>query len=113
MGQKTGFFDQSFHIPLIIRDPRSQADATRGAVVSSFSENIDLMPTILDWAGTSIPASCDGFSLLPFLTAEHGLIHNEPTAPCWWRKYAVSSIVSKHEHAAVLLTNLPKSHSSA
>ena len=40
----TGFFDQSFHIPLIIRDPRPQADATRGALVSStFSENIDII----------------------------------------------------------------------
>jgi hypothetical protein len=64
----TGFFDQSFHIPLIIRDPRPQADATRGALVSStFSENIDIMPTILQWTGAAIPASCDGFSLLPFL----------------------------------------------
>ena len=113
MGQKTGFFDQSFHIPLIIRDPRSQADATRGAVVSSFSENIDLMPTILDWTGTPIPASCDGFSLVPFLTAEHGLIHNEPIAPRWWREHAVSSIVRKYEHAAVSLFNLPRSHLSA
>jgi arylsulfatase A-like enzyme len=90
MGQKTGFFDQSFHIPLIIRDPRPQADVTRGTAVSSFSENIDLMPTILDWAGAQIPGSCDGFSLLPFLVAEHGLVDDVPTAPTWWRQHAVS-----------------------
>ncbi len=32
---KCGYFDGSYHIPLIIRDPRAQADAERGAVVSS------------------------------------------------------------------------------
>eukprot|EP01052_Picozoa_sp_SAG31_P039824 SAG31_NODE_5607_length_2425_cov_2.619651_4_plen_96_part_00 len=90
MGQKTGFFDQSFHIPLIIRDPRPEADSTRGVLVSSsFTENVDLMPTILDWAGAAIPASCDGFSLLPFLSGEHGMVDGEPAAPNWWRDCAV------------------------
>ena len=32
---KGGYFDGSYHIPLIVRDPRAQADAERGAVVSS------------------------------------------------------------------------------
>jgi arylsulfatase A-like enzyme len=62
---KQGFFDQSYYIPLIIRDPRPQADATRGSQVKGFSENVDLMPTMLDWLGLDIPSQCDGFSLLP------------------------------------------------
>ncbi len=44
---KCGYFDGSYHIPLIVRDPRRQADAARGAVVSSFTENVDIMPTML------------------------------------------------------------------
>ncbi|MDH3389672.1 MAG: sulfatase, partial [Gammaproteobacteria bacterium] len=60
-----GYFDQSYHIPLIIRDPRAEADATRGSEITGFSENVDLMPTLLDWLGVEIPGQCDGFSLLP------------------------------------------------
>ncbi|MDH3536020.1 MAG: alkaline phosphatase family protein [Gammaproteobacteria bacterium] len=62
---KLGYFDQSYHIPLIIRDPRAEADATRGSEITGFSENVDLMPTLLDWLGVEIPGQCDGFSLLP------------------------------------------------
>ena len=65
--QKTGFFDQSYHIPLIIRDPRPQAQLHRGARVGGFTESVDLMPTILDFAGAKIPTQCDGFSLISAL----------------------------------------------
>lgn len=64
---KTGYFDASFHIPLIVRDPRAQADQTRGRIVSQFTESIDLMPTILECLGAEVPVACDGVSLLPFL----------------------------------------------
>lgn len=62
---KLGYFDQSYHIPLIIRDPRPEADASRGGQIDGFSESVDLMPTMLDWLGIDIPSQCDGFSLLP------------------------------------------------
>ncbi len=64
---KLGYFDQSYHIPLIIRDPRPEADPSRGRQIDAFSENVDLMPTMLDWLGLEIPSQCDGFSLLPAL----------------------------------------------
>ena len=67
---KLGFFDQSYHIPLIIRAPGPEWNASRGAKVPQFSENIDLMPTILDLLGATPPAQCDGFSLRPFLEAK-------------------------------------------
>ncbi|MGC2276340.1 MAG: sulfatase/phosphatase domain-containing protein, partial [Candidatus Binatus sp.] len=51
----------------IVRDPRAQADAARGAVVSSFTENVDIMPTMLEAIGAEIPLQCDGASLAPFL----------------------------------------------
>ena len=66
---KQGFYDQSYHIPLIIRDPRREADASRGTRITEFSESVDLMPTMLDWLGLDIPSQCDGFSLLPALSA--------------------------------------------
>ncbi|MCP4300431.1 MAG: sulfatase-like hydrolase/transferase [Gammaproteobacteria bacterium] len=74
---KQGYFDQSYRIPLIIRDPRSEADAGRGQQIRGFSENVDVMPTMLDWLNIDIPSQCDGFSLLPAL-------HNG-AMPSGWR----------------------------
>lgn len=67
---KEGFFDQAYHIPCIVRDPRAGADAGRGRVVESFTEAVDLMPTILEALGREVPDACNGRSLLPFLAGE-------------------------------------------
>ena len=69
---KLGWFDQSYHLPLIIRDPQG----TTGRIVEAFSEAVDIMPTILDWLGIAVPASCDGTSLMPWLRGE---------TPATWR----------------------------
>ena len=39
-------------------------------MISAFTENIDVMPTILDWLGRKVPTACDGESLLPFCRGE-------------------------------------------
>ena len=61
---KSGYFDQSFHIPLIIRDP--EPDAGCRLTINDFTESIDVFPTILDWIGLETPSQCDGWSLLSF-----------------------------------------------
>ncbi|MDY0873861.1 alkaline phosphatase family protein [Dongia rigui] len=76
---KETYFDQSFAIPLMIRDPRHLADATRGSIVDAFTESVDIMPTILDWLGAEIPAQADGRSLMGFLTG---------APPASWRQEA-------------------------
>ncbi|ABS64128.1 sulfatase [Parvibaculum lavamentivorans DS-1] len=76
---KCGYFDASYRIPLIIRDPRKAADGARGSVVDRFTENVDIMPTMLELIGAEIPVQCDGASLRPFLEAR------EPTT---WRREA-------------------------
>lgn len=73
---KQGYFAETFHIPMIVVDPRAAANDTRGTTVSAFSEAVDFMPTVLDWMGRDIPRQCDGRSLLPFC---HG------DAPPDWR----------------------------
>lgn len=75
---KLGYFDQSYYVPLIIRDPRVSADATRGKQIEAFTENVDIMPTMLDWLGCDIPTQCDGYSLMPMI--------NTGKAPSFWRK---------------------------
>lgn len=68
-------FEQAYHIPLIVRDPRAEAEATRGTQVERFTEAVDVMPTILEWVGGQIPRQCDGRSLL-------GLLHGR-VEPDW------------------------------
>jgi arylsulfatase A-like enzyme len=69
--EKLGWFDQSYHVPLIVRDPRPESDATRGRLIEDrFTENIDVMPTILEWIGVDAPVQCDGASLLTVLHGE-------------------------------------------
>jgi arylsulfatase A-like enzyme len=75
--QKGGWFEQSYHILGLIRDPR--AGGVRGAVVDAFTENVDVFPTLCDAMGVPVPAQCDGLPLTPFLKGE---------APPWWREAA-------------------------
>jgi arylsulfatase A-like enzyme len=77
---KCGYFEQSYHIPLIVRDPRPAADATRGRHVDAFTEHVDVMPTLLDWLELDIPTASDGVSLLPFVT--------DAGCPAAWRDAA-------------------------
>jgi arylsulfatase A-like enzyme len=63
---KFGYFDQSFHVPLIVRAPGAEANSARGRRVAAFTENVDVMPTILDCLGVAIPNQCDGESLALF-----------------------------------------------
>ncbi|MFX8354916.1 sulfatase-like hydrolase/transferase, partial [Acinetobacter baumannii] len=51
---KLRFYDQSYHVPLIIRAPGMDAESI-GHVVTDFTESIDVMPTILDLAGAHVP----------------------------------------------------------
>jgi len=75
--QKGGFFEQSYHILGLVRDPRS--GAARGAVVEAFTENVDIFPTLCEAMGIEVPAQCDGAPLTAFLRGE---------APPWWRDAA-------------------------
>ena len=67
--EKLGWFEQSYHIPCIVRDP--DARDTRGSVVADrFTENVDVMPTVLSWLDLPVPIQCDGRSLLPLVRGD-------------------------------------------
>ena len=51
LGEKELFHDVSVRVPLIVFDPRSEADATRGKVSDAFVEAIDLVPTFMEATG--------------------------------------------------------------
>jgi arylsulfatase A-like enzyme len=75
--EKLGYFEESYHTPLIVRDPRRTA--AHGAVVSAFTENVDVLPTVCELIGAEIPAQVDGLALTAFLDGQ---------APQWWRDAA-------------------------
>ncbi|UWR57467.1 sulfatase-like hydrolase/transferase [Phaeobacter inhibens] len=81
MGEKNLFHEPSIKVPLIIYDPRGEADATRGATCDEVVEAIDLLPTFLEAAGGEpAPHILEGRSLMPWLRGEM------PE----WRDYAVA-----------------------
>lgn len=82
LGEKELFHDTAVHVPMLVVDPRAQADATRGTVVDALVEAIDLAPTFLDALGLpAAPQWLEGRSLMPWL-------HGKP--PGQWRQYVVS-----------------------
>lgn len=72
---RRGPFDGHFKVPCIIRDPRAEADGTRGTIVDDFSANIDLLPTICEAMGLTTPGTVEGQSLVAHL-------HGRPS-PGW------------------------------
>lgn len=81
MGEKTFFQDAAIKVPLIVYDPREEADATRGTVRDELVEQIDLVPTFIEAAGGKAPYHIvEGRSLEPIL-------HNKEISE--WRDYAI------------------------
>jgi len=72
MGEKDLFHDSSARVPLIVYDPRPQADATRGTASDELIEGIDLTPTFIEYFGGTVkPHIIEGQSLDPLLTGKH------------------------------------------
>ena len=66
--EKLGYFEQSYHILGIVKDPRHPD--RRGSTIDRFTENVDLMPTIAEALDQPVPLQCDGFPLGPLLRGE-------------------------------------------
>jgi len=81
MGEKDLFHDCSARMPLIIYDPRPEANATRGSVSDKLVEGVDLAPTFMQFFDVPAkPHIIEGKTLQP-------LLHNETIE---WRSYCVS-----------------------
>lgn len=81
LGEKDLFHDQSAKIPMIIYDPRSRADSTRGSVCDALVESIDLAATFVEAADGTIPDHIlEGRSLQPWLDGK------QPE----WREFVIS-----------------------
>ncbi len=74
--QKAGWFEESHHVLGLVRDPRHPE--RQGAVVETFTENVDVLPTLAEVMG--VETRTDGVSLLPWLAgseAPRGAAHWE------------------------------------
>ena len=99
MGEKELFHEQSVKVPLIVYDPRAEADTTRGTVCDALVESIDLVPTFVETAGgKTADHILEGRSLTPWL-------HGETPD---WRKYAISEYDYSAMGAAVKLGVAPR-----
>ena len=65
---KIAYYDQSYRIPLVIKDPARKDQG--GRIEPAFTESVDVMPTIVEWLGGTPPRACDGRSLLPLVAGE-------------------------------------------
>ncbi len=82
MGEKMFMHQASVKVPMIIYDPRTAADGTRGTVCDALVESIDLAPTFVEAAG-GVPQMhwLEGRSLTPLLQGE---------VPQGWRDFVIS-----------------------
>lgn len=76
---KYGFYDQSYHVPLIIADPTRST--VHGQSITNFTEAVDVMPTLIDLAGGSVPDHLDGRSLR--CAVETGKLENWRQSAHW------------------------------
>jgi arylsulfatase A-like enzyme len=81
MGDKDFYHEMSVKVPLILYDPRPQADGTRGMVSEELVEMIDLAPTFMQALGCEPkPQVVEGRDLTPILHGTRGFS----------RRYAIS-----------------------
>lgn len=100
LGEKDLFHEASVKIPMIIVNPNSTADETRGSVCGEMVEAIDLLPTFVEFAGGKINHErAEGHSLIPLLRSR--------IAPGDWRRYAVSEIDYSDRGPRTLLNQPP------
>lgn len=70
-GEKDWFHEESVRVPLIVVDPRRQADATRGSASTDLVEAIDIVPTLVEALGGDLADTApwlEGHSLDPALS---------------------------------------------
>ena len=67
LGEKDLFHEPSVRIPMIVYDPDTRANNSRGSLNEEFVESVDILPTIVEFAGGKVcKQRVEGKSLLSF-----------------------------------------------
>jgi arylsulfatase A-like enzyme len=85
---KDELYEQVTHIPLIIRGVKQ----IKGITLTDLVEQIDIPPTILDFAGIQIPMWMEGRSLVPLILSE-----KLPSKPAYSMNLRRNLSLGKHE----------------
>jgi arylsulfatase A-like enzyme len=104
--EKLGYWDESYHVPLVVVDPTPDGHAGRGRVVDAVTESVDVLPTICEFIGADVPLQADGWPLSPFLRGEAAPEHWRDTAHFEW------SFADPVARYAERVLGLPMSHCS-
>ncbi|MGI9372050.1 MAG: sulfatase-like hydrolase/transferase [Hyphomicrobiales bacterium] len=100
MGEKDFFHDCSVKIPMIVYDPSSTADESRGTTCNALVEAIDLAATFAEYAGAKgTEHIIEGHSLKPLV---------EGHTPDAWRECAVSEYDYSPTFQATTLNIAPR-----
>jgi len=86
-------YDPSIHVPLLMFDPRGRA-TTPGGRPTGFALNIDIPPTLLDLAGSPIPTSMQGRSLVPLARGQKPA---DWRSDIWLEHLMMEPSIRKHE----------------
>lgn len=70
MADKWLMYEESIRVPMIVSDPRMPAEK-QGRRVAAMALNVDLAPTLLDYAQVKSPAAMQGRSLRPLVSGEN------------------------------------------
>jgi len=82
---KGTLYDEALRVPLIMRCPQK---LPAGKVVKQQVSHIDIMPTVFELLGLSMPGEVDGASLLPLINGETEEFREEAyaeTTPAGWQ----------------------------
>lgn len=79
IGNKLVMYEESVRVPMIIRCPGA---TTGGRVCDALVSSLDVMPTILDFAGIPMPKGLEGKSLKPLLTGGEKAVREQVYAEC-------------------------------
>lgn len=98
LGEKELFYDTVQQVPMIIMDPRPEANASRGQSLTEMVEAVDVLPTLLDALGIAIPCHrIEGRSLQPLLFQQHNS----------WRNTVYSELDYSYRRSRLLLNRTP------
>lgn len=111
LGEKEMFHEPSARIPMIVVDPSSQADATRGTTNNALVEAIDLLPTFVDYSGDDSRTHdhmLEGYSLQPLLhgkSVDAWRTHAFSEADYAWRPARLALSLAPNQARAFMITD--------
>lgn len=78
---KRQFYEESVRVPMLVKCP---AILEGGKVIDKMVQNIDIAPTILDYAGISKPVQMVGYSFLPLLEKQNNVWRDRIFYEYYW-----------------------------